>query len=243
MTTLERVMQMRSQGMKEGEIVNTLQQEGISPKEIKDSIEQAQIKQAISNSPLGEEIVPSLEESPTEEYKGAEEPYIPAPSTDTAGAGGYPQEVYGAEAYEGYAQQPASGAAGYYDSASVIEISEQVFTEKIQKIQKRIDEMAEFKIITQAKLDNLSERLKKIESIIDKLQISILEEVGSYGKNLDKVQKEIDMVQESFAKIVEPLAEHAEQTRQVKIPSIKKQTAEKTHKKIPSGKRKASKRR
>jgi hypothetical protein len=53
-------------------------------------------------------------------------------------------------------------------------------------------------------MENISDRLKKIETIIDKLQIAILEKVGSYGKNLEGIKKEMSMMQDSFSKMISP---------------------------------------
>ena len=53
----------------------------------------------------------------------------------------------------------------------------------------------------------MSNRLARLEASIDKLQIAILEKVGSYGRGLDSVKKEVEMVQDSFSKIVNKVAE------------------------------------
>lgn len=107
-----------------------------------------------------------------------------------------PQQEYPQETYESYAPS--------YDSDVMIEIAEQVFLEKIKKIQKSVDEVVEFKTLTQAKIDDISERLKRIEAIIDKLQIAILEKVGTYGSSLENTKKEMAMMQDSFRKIINP---------------------------------------
>ena len=44
---------------------------------------------------------------------------------------------------------------------------------------------------------------------MDRLQISILEKVGSYGKNIENVQNEMQMMQDSFSKVINPLADRA----------------------------------
>jgi len=49
-------------------------------------------------------------------------------------------------------------------------------------------------------MEHLNERLKRIETIIDRLQASILEKIGSYGSNLDSIKKEMSMMQDSFSK-------------------------------------------
>ena len=88
-----------------------------------------------------------------------------------------------------------------------MEIADQIFSEKIKKIQKQLDATSEAAIVLQTKTENISERLKKIESIIDKLQIAILEKVGSYGQNLESIKKEMSMMQDSFSKMVSPSRE------------------------------------
>ena len=65
--------------------------------------------------------------------------------------------------------------------------------------------------LLQARVENISERLKKIETTIDKLQIAILEKVGSYGQNLESVKKEMSMMQDSFSKMVSSPKENKKQ--------------------------------
>ncbi|MBU0893864.1 MAG: hypothetical protein KKF48_04005 [Nanoarchaeota archaeon] len=86
-------------------------------------------------------------------------------------------------------------------SDSIIEISEQVFSEKMKKTQKKLDELTEFKTLAETKIQHLEISLKKIENIIDKLQIAILEKIGSYGQNLSSIKKEMSMMQDSFRKV------------------------------------------
>ena len=63
--------------------------------------------------------------------------------------------------------------------------------------------MIEFKTLAQSKIESIDNRLKRMEILIDKLQIEILKEVGSYGKNLDTIKKELSMIEDSFGKAVE----------------------------------------
>jgi len=50
MGTLDRIMEMHSQGISDNEIISTLKNEGISPQEINDSLNQAKVKMAVSQS-------------------------------------------------------------------------------------------------------------------------------------------------------------------------------------------------
>lgn len=125
-------------------------------------------------------------------------------------------EVYSPQAQYQYSQappqqetysysQPAIG--GLSDTDTLIEIAEQVFMEKNKSVQRRVEELNEFRTLFQSKVENISERLKRMESIIDRLQASILEKIGSYGQGLESVRKEMTMMQESFGKVVSRVAD------------------------------------
>ena len=81
-----------------------------------------------------------------------------------------------------YAQYSPSMAG---DTDTIIEVAEQVFFEKNKPIQKKVDEFNEFRALVQTKVDNISDRLRRMEMIIDKLQASVLERIGSYGQGLE----------------------------------------------------------
>ncbi len=123
-----------------------------------------------------------------------------------APAGGqeyYPQQDYSQGNYSsGYDQY---GGGPQTSSDTVVEVSEQVFDEKISETAKRVDSLEEFKTLTQTKLNSVNEKVKRMEAIIDKLQMAILEKVSSYGKNLDSIKKEMSMMQDTFTKSLDPL--------------------------------------
>lgn len=213
MTTLEKVSEYKKQGMSEAEITTKLQDEGISPMEIKDAINQAGIKEAVtapqSQEKSQETMMPSMMEEKTQQN------YAPVPEQDlsqteytptqqqsfnqqSAYSMQQPQEEYYEEQY------PQEEYTDVYQSSSdtMIEISEQVFSEKIKKIEKQMKEISEFKTIYKTKIDDINDRLKRIEVQFDKMQLSILEKVGEYGKNLNSIQKEMNMIEDSFSKVM-----------------------------------------
>ena len=150
-----------------------------------------------------------------------EEEYIPQPQTEYSPQQYAPQQQYPAyqqqeympqeytqQEYipqEGYEYQPST--TGVTDTDSIIEISEQVFADKMKGVLKHLESLNEFKTLSSIKIDNISERLKRIELSIDRLQIAILEKIGSYGRGIDTLKKEMDMVQNSFSKVVNTVAE------------------------------------
>jgi len=146
----------------------------------------------------------------------------------------YQQDQYRPEQYmpQEYYPQQESGypTPGIGDIDTIIEIAEQIFFEKIKTIQKQIEDLNEFKVLAQTKIDNISDRLKRIELNIDKLQAEILEKVGSYGRGVEGIKKEIGMMQESFGKIVGTLADKTEEKQHKHhTPSIARTPHHKTH--------------
>ncbi|RLG14536.1 hypothetical protein DRN69_04125 [Candidatus Pacearchaeota archaeon] len=218
MGVLEQVTEMRKQGIPDKEIITRLKEQRFSPKEIMDAIDQSYIKDAVSNNQAGE-MEPSVTETPpvpapSKEYsktntyspktKEVQETYEPSPNYPAQeGEYNYPSEQFYQPNNYGYAQEG-------YSSDTIIEIAEQVFSENIKKIQKKLEDLNEFKTLSQAKIENVLERVKRIEAIMDKLQAAILEKIGSYGKTLESIKKEMSMMEDSFGKIVNPLAEKAE---------------------------------
>jgi len=109
----------------------------------------------------------------------------------------------------------------------MIEIAEQVFAEKMRKIQRQLEDLNEFKTLTETKLNNATSRLKRIEQVMDKLQMAILEKVGSYGRGLDSIKKEMSMMQDSFSKTLPALVSKHSHTVVHKKPIVKKNVSRK----------------
>lgn len=216
MGVLDQVTKMKKQGIADEEIVNNLSSQGVSPREISDALKQAQIKNAVSSTDdMGDEMQPSMMpegEVPSpnaEEYQPTQyqpqqnyqqdynQQYTPSVQEE------YAPQQYQPQQQQYYPQENYAPSAGS-DTDTIIEIADQLFSEKIKKFQNQIDSTSEASTLLQTKLENVSERLKKIETMIDKLQIAILEKVGSYGQNLESVKKEMSMMQDSFSKMVSP---------------------------------------
>ncbi len=211
MGVLEEVMQMKSSGMTDSQIISSLQQKGFSPKEITDALSQAEVKAAVTggtenaDSNAGGPAVQGMQESimSQESPQGLQGTQQETYSYEAPAEAEYGMQQMQPEGYEGYGEgyEYAPAEAGI-DTSTIIEISEQVFSEKIKKTESKLHELMEFKALISPKIENLSERLKRIENTIDKLQIAILDKIGSYGRDLETTKKELEMMQDSFSKIV-----------------------------------------
>lgn len=205
MGALEQVMKMKSQGMTDSEISRNLQQQGVSPRTINDALSQAQVKSAIAQPGMEEEMQPSIMQQESNEETGQYyQPQTQEVEEVPQNQNYYPQQnqTYPTMTQEqNYYQPQESYGGGYTDTDTMIEISEQVFLEKIKPIKDQLEQMNEFKAMTQAKVENMAIRLKKIESTMDQLQIAILNKIGSYVQGIDGIKKEMSMMQDSMSKI------------------------------------------
>ena len=244
MALTDRVTELKKQGLPDAEIETRLRNEGVSPMEISDAMNQSKIKEAVS----GEEkvstkgMVPSImgnqdEEEEAQEGEDEEAPYKPSPAPkqkrnsyeDYSSQQNYsdPQQNYTSsgknypDPYAQYYQNSQNSEPEYYEenpgetqyadesyqdsgygsSDTMIEVAEQVFSEKVKKIEDDLRTLKEFKTLSSPKLDDVDERLRRIEKNFDKLQLAILDKVGSFGRSIESVKKEIEMVEDSVEKM------------------------------------------
>ncbi|MGD9276582.1 MAG: hypothetical protein PVJ67_05395 [Candidatus Pacearchaeota archaeon] len=198
MGALEEFTQMKNQGMNENDIINNLRGK-YSPKEINDAMSQSQIKNAIANETMTDQNPPTpggYSESPQ-----TQEMNYP----DDAGSDMYSsqsQQEYYPQPNENYApeQNYAQGYAGG-GTDNMIEVAEQVVEQKLSKLKKQIDNLTEFKTVAQTRIEMNTERLKRIEATLDKLQLAILDKIGTYQDTLNSIKNEMNMMQDSFSKV------------------------------------------
>lgn len=141
---------------------------------------------------------------PQQNYQPQEQYYDPYQqqgySQDPFAGYEQPQQDYYQPGFDDYSQDYSN--AGYAGSTdAMIEVAEQVFTEKMKKLSKEIKQLTEFKTIFQTRVENLSNRLERMEKYFDKMQLEILQKVSEYGKGMDYMKKELKMVEDSFEKL------------------------------------------
>ena len=232
MPLLERVKEMKQSGMNEGEIIKGLQEQGISPREINDAISQSRIKEVVAGTPIS-----GTEEADGYSMEGMQPSLInqnqqmPASSQEAEQysqqplqyAGGY--EQYSQETVDN-SQQPQDGqytdyqsyyGAGYSSSTETIsEIASQMIDEKLSKTNKVLNNLTEFKIILDAKVEKIDQRLQRIESIIDQLQTSLIRKSSSQVQDIEDIKAEMKGMQTGFSKILNPLTDNIREIERIK---------------------------
>lgn len=133
--------------------------------------------------------------------------YSPQYPPSQYSGGQYGGQEQSEEQFQGYDENyQGEEYSGFSNSTdTMIEVAEQVFAEKVKKLSKELQDLNEFKTIFEIKVENINERLKRMEKNFDKMQLDILGKVSEYGKGLDYVKKELDMVQDNFGKVMKGL--------------------------------------
>jgi hypothetical protein len=246
MATLDRVIEMQGQGLSEEQISSQLQNEGIAPKDISNSLNQAKIKNAVSppegmpapaapEAPGEQGMQPSImQEAPQGAPIAPEQAPAPAPgqapAQDIAMPAGQPNpEVYEPQpAQEGqpqddyYTQSPqAYSDQGYYapqgttDTETISEIAEQVATEKLNEFKKKTGDIASFRNTIQDKVDDIDDRLKRIETSIDKLQQAVIGKIGEFGESNAMIHKDLDNLHGTVSKLMNPLIDNYNELKKI----------------------------
>lgn len=199
MTTLEDVKSFQRQGMSDDQIVERMREQGISYREISDTIAQSKIKAAVEqqdnpDTQMTESLpTPEAPPSPQQPY------YAQAPEYQQQ----QQQQEYqvpspGSEYTYDYSQQTPQGQV----SADLIsEIAEQIVAEKMSDVRRHLEKTLDLKTTMEARIEYLDERLKKIERSIDTLQTSVLKKVGDYMTNVQDIKTELIETQKTFAKV------------------------------------------
>ena len=112
------------------------------------------------------------------------------------------EEQFGSENYPaGYGIDPYAQYQSYQETMSsdvITEISEQVVSERLTELQDKLERALDFRTVADARLSSLNERLTRIEKIMDRLQLSLLQKVGEYVNDVSDLKQEVRETQKSF---------------------------------------------
>ncbi|MBS3065778.1 hypothetical protein J4229_01905 [Candidatus Pacearchaeota archaeon] len=235
MALLNEIKKMQSEGKTEQEIISSLRQQGIAPREIVEALSQSKIKGAVSGEVPQPEAEASIQNSQEIQQEPAqmmqtEQQYQQMQSQEFAPSQQmqeqqiqYPQEQQYPqtqqmqsmqqtqsqeypEYQQQYPQEQYQQQSGGISSDTITEIAEQVVSEKFATIKKDMEKIIDLKTTTETKLSYLDSRLKKIEAIIDRLNLSIMQKVGDYMTNIDDIKKELIETQKSFKALAPSLS-------------------------------------
>ncbi len=211
----EDIRRMQAEGHPEQEIAMQMQNRGYGQQEIYDALAQSKIKEAVTGSPDNSHA----EDAPMPQASNALQPSMlsqtasaepPSPELETQVANPYAPYPSSPQYTQPYAspapnQQSYGYQEQYYAGPSadaVAEVVDQIVAEKVTKLRQEMAKSIESKQLTETRLEYLDERLKKLERVIDRLQLSILQKVGEYMTNVEDLKTEVVETQKSFKSLL-----------------------------------------
>ena len=210
-TPVDDVLKMIQLGMNDADIIRRLTDEGYSPVQISDALNQAKIKQEIA--PQG--LTPSIMTQPPEEKPFVPKPSVPRPMA-VSPSQPMPRRVQAApeEAYPypyTYPTQMQEAPQGKLDTEEIEEIAEEIVEEKWTEIKGRISDVLEWKDYADKRLNTLDDRVKRIEMSMDRLQAALLAKVQEYGRDVKDLGAEMNSMENAFGKILNPLVDNVKE--------------------------------
>ncbi|MDP3026522.1 MAG: hypothetical protein Q8N63_02350 [Nanoarchaeota archaeon] len=233
MGTLEKIMQMRQMGQNDSQIIDVLRREGVSPKEIQESLSQSKIKSALSQEPMQprqnyqetqpqemrpdyQQMQPSMMQVQETQPFEVSQQFAPAmeESMQQIPSSFQPSTMPSAQATESYQEYYPEYAPGS-DMETVNEIADQIVEEKTAQIKKQIESFIKFREEIALDVEKMNERLLKTENTLNELQMAIIGKIGEYGRDIQNIAKEMHATQDSFSKILNPLTDNIRQMQKI----------------------------
>ncbi|MBI2629400.1 hypothetical protein HYW74_04930 [Candidatus Pacearchaeota archaeon] len=208
--------------------------EGMEPSLINQNQQQAQ-NQNISGYTQETSQYPAYSD---QNYPQGEYPQYPGENQDQ-GNYDYGQEGQSQGYGQDYEQAYYGAGAGYggISTETINEIANQMIDEKLSKTNKVLNNLTEFKIILDARVEKIDQRLQRIESIIDQLQTSLIRKSSSQTQDIEDIKNEMKGMQEGFSKVLNPLTDNIREIERIKgrsgrtIPTDKISSSKKAKKK------------
>ena len=221
-TPVDDVLRMLQQNKSDPEIIRGLSEQGYSPVQITDALNQARIKKEITTGTEG------LQPSITEEQAPAPQPpmlNIPLPASETpvprptamTQTFQTPTPITVTAEYPSYPYQypTAPQEAQQMGTEAIEEIAEEIVNEKWLEVKNKFSDVIEWKTYAEKRITSIDERIKRIETSMDRLQAALLTKVQEYGRDIKELGAEMAGLQGAFGKILNPFVDNMKELSRI----------------------------
>lgn len=219
-TPTEIVLKMQKEGKSDAEIVATLTERGLKPAQISEALNQARIKQAVEARAAEKAKATERAKVRETEQRGlapsiltTKEGEVETPSAPIEEVG--PEVVTPREAEYPYEEYVEAVPAEATDTEIIEEIAEEIISEKWEEAKAKISSLVEWKDYAESRLKNIDERMRRIESALDKMQAALLTETRKYGQTIKDLGTEMQSLEGAFSKILSPLATNIKELQRI----------------------------
>ncbi len=225
----DKVIAMRSQGLSNNQIIQSLQRSGYDLTVIFNAMNQADIKNGID---YGKQGGSTMAEQDNMQFENAGLPEAPLGPEQPAGApmtapqqqmdvgqygmnpGAEPysmdQQSYGTNIEprpDPYGQQQNFVPSGY-ETQRIEELAEAIIDEKWNEIVRSINKIIDWKERVESRVTKLEQRMDDLQKNFELLHKGVLGKVSDYDQNLQQVGAEIKAMEKVFQKVLPSLTEN-----------------------------------
>lgn len=185
---VQKVVQYKSQGMTNDKIINALSGENYSYQQIRDAIQQANIKQNVGTP--GVPVQQQQGSAPTPQPAQTQQAQ-PAPSTAQI-----PQS-----------QTPPKRMANV-DLDEIQRVLEEIIQEKWRESEKVINELHEWRAVVNTKLKEFDTRISEFNSRVDALNTVLGQKAEAFNETMQNVDTEIKALEKALGRLVPTLSDN-----------------------------------
>lgn len=195
---IDLIRNMRSQGLDNNQIIQSLQREGYSSSVIFDAMNQADM-------PSGDPV-----------------------QKDYTSDQGYSEPQYDSGMQENYgrSQNIQTVQPSFQTDISTEELVEAIIDEKWNDLMRDLNKIVEWKNFANNKLVSMEQKIEDLKREFDKLHSALISKIDDYDKNITNVGAEVRAMEKVFSKVLpvftENISELSRITRGMKKPSDSK---------------------
>ncbi len=195
---IDKVLQMRTQGLSNSQIIEQLEREGYTPNQIFDAMNQADMKSSVTKAPT------------PEEFEGVQNPMMnntqPQPEA-------VQQPLLNAEQNQALLTQtaPEQGEVLDVGTEKIEEVAEAIIDEKWQDFVDTINKVIEWKENMEKKITQMESQIKDLKDQFSQLQKGTLDKMAEYDEHVTDIGTEIKAMESVFKKILPTLTENVTQ--------------------------------
>lgn len=210
-TPVDQVTTMRSQGIDNNRIIQTLQRDGYSSAQIFEAMNMADRSLGINGSnsdasqamaPQGQQPVPPTQAPASEQQTPASQPDHPVPD-------------FAHESFKQSREAPQSFPPYQESAPDVEELVESVIDEKWNDLVKDINKIIEWKNQADSKIDVIEKDFSNLKGEFDKLHQAVIGKIGEYDKNILNVGAEVKAMERVFSKVLPVFTENVSELSRV----------------------------
>ncbi len=204
---VDKVLQMKTQGLTNSQIIEALERQGYNPNQIFDAMNQADMKASIEKAPQLEDVQvrnPINPDIPPNIQSQQSNPADPTTQSYYQQSQTLPNQASGQAIPQPQAQGDYYDYQGLLDAETekIEQIAEAIIDEKWEELVESINKVIEWKEKTEQRITQLEQQIKDLREEMTQLQKGIMDKMAEYDQHVLDVGTEIKAMETVFKKVL-----------------------------------------